>query len=107
MHSFMNNDPSPLARPADTSAPQAKPGRLPWKVTYHHRPMERGIAAGLDADGNELFVCVSPEIAGRIVGAVNVVECAHRADRGGPTVNDPDRPYCKPDQSCCDFTCGN
>lgn len=26
---------------------------------------------------------------------------------GGPTVDDPDRPYCKPDQSCCDFTCGN
>lgn len=27
--------------------------------------------------------------------------------RGGPTVEDPDRPYCKPDQSCCDFACGN
>jgi hypothetical protein len=27
--------------------------------------------------------------------------------RGGPTVADPNRPYCKPDQSCCDFTCGN
>ena len=26
---------------------------------------------------------------------------------GGPTVAEPDRPYCKPDQSCCDFTCGN
>ena len=26
---------------------------------------------------------------------------------GGPTVADPDRPYCKPDQSCCDFACGN
>ena len=26
---------------------------------------------------------------------------------GGPTVEDPDRPYCKPDQSCCDFCCGN
>lgn len=29
------------------------------------------------------------------------------AARGGPTVNDPSAPYCKPDQSCCDFTCGN
>ncbi len=27
--------------------------------------------------------------------------------KGGPTVGDPDRPYCKPDQSCCDFCCGN
>lgn len=27
--------------------------------------------------------------------------------RGGPTEQQPDRPYCKPDQSCCDFTCGN
>ena len=27
--------------------------------------------------------------------------------RGGPTVGDPDRPYCKSDQSCCDFCCGN
>lgn len=26
---------------------------------------------------------------------------------GGPTVDGPDRPYCKPDQSCCDFCCGN
>lgn len=26
---------------------------------------------------------------------------------GGPTVSDPNRPYCKPDQSCCDFCCGN
>ena len=26
---------------------------------------------------------------------------------GGPTEHDPDRPYCKPDQSCRDFTCGN
>lgn len=26
---------------------------------------------------------------------------------GGPTVADPERPYCKPDQSCCDFVCGN
>lgn len=30
-----------------------------------------------------------------------------KATKGGPTVTDPDRPYCKPDQSCCDFCCGN
>lgn len=27
--------------------------------------------------------------------------------RGGPTEQFPDAPYCKPDQSCCDFICGN
>lgn len=27
--------------------------------------------------------------------------------KGGPTESDPHRPYCKPDQSCCDFICGN
>lgn len=27
--------------------------------------------------------------------------------RGGPTEGQPDRPYCKADQSCCDFCCGN
>lgn len=26
---------------------------------------------------------------------------------GGPTEQNPHRPYCKPDQSCCDFCCGN
>jgi hypothetical protein len=28
-------------------------------------------------------------------------------EKGGPTVKEPNRPYCKPDQSCCDFCCGN
>lgn len=27
--------------------------------------------------------------------------------KGGPTEKYPDRPYCKDDQSCCDFVCGN
>jgi hypothetical protein len=27
--------------------------------------------------------------------------------KGGPTEKCPDRPHCKPDQSCCDFCCGN
>lgn len=26
---------------------------------------------------------------------------------GGPTEQKPHRPYCKADQSCCDFCCGN
>lgn len=29
------------------------------------------------------------------------------ATSGGPCASDPNRPYCKPDQSCCDFCCGN
>lgn len=32
---------------------------------------------------------------------------AERPTRGGPTEDFPDAPYCKPDQSCCDFCCGN
>ena len=32
---------------------------------------------------------------------------AVKENKGGPTEADPDRPYCKPDQSCCDFCCGN
>lgn len=27
--------------------------------------------------------------------------------KGGPTEAEPDKPYCKEDQSCCDFCCGN
>jgi len=27
--------------------------------------------------------------------------------RGGPTVDHPNRRYCKDDQTCCDFCCGN
>jgi hypothetical protein len=27
--------------------------------------------------------------------------------KGGPIEGDPDRPCCKPDQSCCDWCCGN
>ena len=27
--------------------------------------------------------------------------------RGGPTVENPNRPCCKPDGSCCDYCCGN
>ena len=26
---------------------------------------------------------------------------------GGQTEAEPDRPYCKHDQTCCDFCCGN
>lgn len=30
-----------------------------------------------------------------------------RVPHGGPTEANPNRPYCKLDQSCCDFCCGN
>lgn len=32
---------------------------------------------------------------------------SEKPTRGGPTEAHPDAPYCKPDQSCCDFCCGN
>jgi hypothetical protein len=32
---------------------------------------------------------------------------SERPTKGGPTEMFPDAPYCKPDQSCCDFCCGN
>lgn len=43
------------------------------------------------------------------LGCTHEIESKRRglATRGGPTETDPDRPYCKPDQSCCDFCCGN
>jgi len=28
-------------------------------------------------------------------------------NKGGPSESDPNRPYCKPDQSCCEWCCGN
>lgn len=34
-------------------------------------------------------------------------ESARLPTRGGPTEKFPDAPYCKPDQSCCYFICGN
>lgn len=34
-------------------------------------------------------------------------EKAGQPRRGGPTEKFPNAPYCKPDQSCCDFVCGN
>jgi hypothetical protein len=39
--------------------------------------------------------------------SVRIVEREPHEMRGGPTEADPERPYCKPDQSCCDFCCGN
>lgn len=45
-----------------------------------------------------------PESTANLVEAVNE-RSARKA--GGPTEADPNRPYCKPDQSCCDFCCGN
>jgi len=41
------------------------------------------------------------------VAEIDTVLSADRATRGGPTEQHPDAPYCKPDQSCCDFCCGN
>jgi hypothetical protein len=44
---------------------------------------------------------------GRIVYNVSSRRFEAVQYKGGPTELEPDRPYCKPDQSCCDFCCGN
>jgi hypothetical protein len=44
---------------------------------------------------------------GRIVYNVSSKRFEAVPSKGGPTELEPDRPYCKPDQSCCDFCCGN
>lgn len=62
----------------DVNRPTTKTGKVPWKIVYRKTTMGTDIFAIIDADGHELFLCVSPEIAGRIVGAVNMVECAHK-----------------------------
>lgn len=36
-----------------------------------------------------------------------IADLTENNERGGPTERNPDRPYCKPDHSCCDFCCGN
>jgi hypothetical protein len=35
------------------------------------------------------------------------VSLMKKSVRGGPTEKYPNRRYCKDDQSCCDFCCGN
>ncbi|MEY9466313.1 hypothetical protein ABH973_006726 [Bradyrhizobium ottawaense] len=52
------------------------------------------------------------EIENRFAGFLNLAKlqpCSQteKPTRGGPTEAHPDAPYCKPDQSCCDFCCGN
>jgi hypothetical protein len=36
-----------------------------------------------------------------------IADLIENNDAGGPTEEKPNRAYCKPDQSCCDFCCGN
>lgn len=67
----------PLARLTDVTAATAKPGRVPWRITSDSRCSYVTI---VDADDNAMVVC-APEIAGRIVASVNMVECAHGRDR--------------------------
>lgn len=33
--------------------------------------------------------------------------CLDLPNTGGPSESQPGRGYCKPDQSCCDWCCGN
>lgn len=55
-----------------------KPGRVPWSVTFKGNAQTGEHAIIVDADRNVLFDGVRPALAGRIVGAVNMVECAHK-----------------------------
>jgi hypothetical protein len=41
------------------------------------------------------------------VAEIDAVLSSDKPTRGGPTEAHPDAPYCKPDQSYCDFCCGN
>lgn len=45
--------------------------------------------------------------AGDLLAALASSHDSNRPTKGGPTEQYPDAPYCKPDQSCCDFCCGN
>lgn len=61
----------------------------------------------LDFDnGDFIFLDFEHLVPRDSVGEPRIAD-AFRATKGGPTVTDPNRPYCKPDQSCCDFCCGN
>ena len=80
----------------------------------------------IDFNWNEIAVMMPKEtersqlLIGSILGATECKTCratlffdgkCHNVfclpAKGGPTDPDPDRSYCKPDQSCCDFCCGN
>jgi len=78
------------------------------------RCINRGAASAIDAEFG-LRVVGAEVNAGNVriqfEGGAHVVICPpailERPTRGGPTEQFPDAPYCKPDQSCCDFCCGN
>lgn len=67
----------------------------PWRVIPGHN----GTATIHDANGNPLTIALNAKIAGRIVAAVNLVECAYRdvnirhkmnlAENIFPPVNEP------------------
>lgn len=59
-------------------------------------PVSHGFACGMET--TQCYICqgeVDPDPHGEMEA------------KGGPTENNPTRAYCKPDQSCCDFCCGN
>ena len=59
-------------------------------------PCERPVALGQNHPRYPSGWCVA-------CGEAPEEGCIH----GGPTEKYPDRPYCKDDQTCCDFCCGN
>lgn len=76
----------PKAKLTDVNRILARSGPVPWRIEFRKsQSVGKSTApicvAIVDTAGNEIVPFVSPEIAGRIVAAVNMVECAHIKDR--------------------------
>lgn len=67
------------------------------------------VASRKRAIANAHLLAAAPELARQCLALIRDLSRDQfgRTDKGGPTTTNPDRPYCKPDQSCCDFCCGN
>lgn len=68
--------------------------------------------AASDLSGTPVATLLRANVAmmGAAVGAspeAAVERLQLKARGGGPTETEPNRAYCKDDQSCCDFVCGN
>jgi len=60
-----------------------------------------------DGGDGEIADQCAVEEAIALLERARVLVRSEKPTRGGPTEEHPDTPYCKPDQSCCDFCCGN
>lgn len=60
-----------------------------------------------DGGDGEIADQLAVEEAIALLERARVLVRVETPTRGGPTEEHPDAPYCKPDQTCCDFCCGN